>query len=419
VIYIVKENRTYDQVLGDLDRGNGDPALAEFGNIVTPNQHRLASGFVDLDNTLCSGEVSGNGWPWSTAARESDFNVKTVPLSYAGRGSPPGDAAVDGPEGEQDEGYLWDSALRHHLTIRNYGFEARIPAHTPEVPDPYATRTVVGIATWPHLASVTDPYFRGFDNAYPDFRRELEWQREFDQYVANHNLPDLEFVRFMHDHEGNFNNAIDGINTPEKQTADNDYAVGKLIERVAHSPYAGSTLIFIIEDDAQNGPDHMNAFRTIAFVAGPYVKHGAVVHTRYSTVNMVRTIEDVLGLGHLNLNDEYQRPMTEVFDLKQAAWTYTAIAPSPIARELGVALNQGELAPEFHDAQPASYWARLTRGFDWSQEDRIPTELFNQILWKGLAGSRPYPAARGGQDLSVGRENVLQQRSAHFLYHGQ
>jgi YVTN family beta-propeller protein len=419
VIYIVKENRTYDQVLGDLDRGNGDPGLAEFGQIVTPNQHRLASQFVDLDNTLCSGEVSGNGWPWSTAARESDFNVKTVPLSYAGRGSPPGDSAVDGPEGEKDEGYIWDSALRHHLTIRNYGFEARIPPRTPEVPDPYATHTVVGIATWPHLASLTDPYFRGFDNAYPDFRRELEWQREFDQYVVNHNLPDLEFVRFMHDHEGNFNTAIDGINTPEKQTADNDYAVGKLIERVAHSPYAGSTLIFIIEDDAQNGPDHVNAFRTIAFVAGPYVKHGVVVHNRYSTVNMVRTIEDVLGLGHLNLNDEYQRPMTEVFDLKQGAWTYKAITPAPIARELGVALNQSQLAPEFHDAQPAAYWARLTRGFDWSQEDRIPTALFNQILWKGLAGSRPYPAVRGGEDLSGDRENVLKQRNAQFLYHGQ
>jgi YVTN family beta-propeller protein len=419
VIYIVKENRTYDQILGDLDRGNGDPSLAEFGRIVTPNQHHLASQFVDLDNMLCSGEVSGNGWPWSTAARETDFNVKTVPLGYAGRGSPPGDSAADGPDGEKGEGYIWDSALRHHVTIRNYGFEARIPSGTPEVPDPYATRTVVGVAVWPHLADVTDPYFRGFDNAYPDFRRELEWQREFDHYVADRNLPDLEFVRFMHDHEGDFNRAIDGINTPEKETADNDYAVGKLVERVAHSPYADSTLIFVIEDDAQNGPDHMNAHRTIAFVAGPYVKQGAVVHERYSTVNMVRTIEDVLGLGHLNLNDEYQRPMTDVFDLKQSAWNYDAIAPAPIASELGVALKQSELAVPFHDAQPAAYWARQTRGFDWSQEDRVPAVPFNRILWKGLAGDIPYPAARSGQDLSRDRENVLKERSAHFLYEGQ
>ncbi|HEY1648796.1 MAG TPA: hypothetical protein VGF96_12490 [Terracidiphilus sp.] len=416
VIYIIKENRTYDQILGDLDRGNGDPSLAEFGRIVTPNQHRLATQFVDLDNTVCSGEVSGNGWPWSTAARESDFNVKTVPLSYAGRGSPPGDSAADGPEGEKDEGYIWDSALRHHLTIRNYGFEARIPPKTPEVPDPYASRTVVGVAVWPHLADVTDAYFRGFDNAYPDLRRELEWEREFNQYVADRNLPDLEFVRFMHDHEGNFNTAIDGINTPEKETADNDYAVGKLIERVAHSPYADSTLIFVIEDDAQNGPDHVNAHRTIAFIAGPYVKQGVVVHELYSTVNMVRTIEDVLGLGHLNLNDEYQRPMTAVFDLNQAAWSYTAITPEPIARELGVALKQSQLAPAFHDAQPAAYWARQTRGFDWSQEDRIPAVLFNQILWKGLSGGVPYPATRSGKDLSRDRQALVKEDTTHFLY---
>lgn len=416
VIYIVKENRTYDQVLGDLDHGDGDPALAEFGRVVTPNQHRLAEQFVDLDNTLCSGEVSGNGWPWSTAARESDFNVKTVPLSYAGRGSPPGDSAADGPEGEKDEGYIWDSAVRHHLTMRNYGFEARIPEKTPEVPDPHATGTVVAVAVWPHLASITDPYFRGFDNAYPDFRREIEWEREFDQYVTNRNLPSLEFVRFMHDHEGNFDTAIDGINTPEKQTADNDYAVGKLIERVAHSPYADSTLIFVIEDDAQAGPDHVNAHRTIAFVAGPYVKQGAVVHERYTTVNMVRTIEDVLGLGHLNLNDEYQRPMTAVFDLQQATWSYTATTPAPVAHELGVALATNELAPDFHDAQPAAYWARHTRGFDWSQEDRIPSALFNQILWKGLTGGTPYPLTRSQKDLSSNRGELLRQHTSDFLY---
>jgi hypothetical protein len=138
----------------------------------------------------------------------------------------------------------------------------------------------------------------------------------------------------MHDHEGNFSTAMDGINTPEKENADNDYAVGKLIDRVAHSPYAASTLIFCIEDDAQNGPDHVDAHRTLAFVVGPYVKQGKVVHERYTTVNMVRTIEDVLGLGHLNINDAYQRPMTDVFDLNQAAWTYNAITPVPIAREL-------------------------------------------------------------------------------------
>ena len=332
---------------------------------------------------------------------------------------PRGDAAADGPEGELREGYIWDSALRHNLTIRNYGFETRVPPGTPQVPDPFASHTVVETPVWPHLIGVTDPYFRAFDNNYPDFRREREWEREFDQYVVHDNLPDLEFVRFMHDHEGNFATAIDGINTPEKQTADNDYAVGKLIDRVAHSPYASSTLIFIIEDDAQSGPDHVDAHRTIAFVVGPYVKQGSVAHERYSTVNMVRTIEDVLGLGHLNLNDEYQRPMTAIFDLNQSTWTYNVIVPAPIAAELTPANPQSRLTPEFRDAQPAAYWARQTRGFDWSQEDRVPAVLFNQILWKGLTGGLPYPAVRNQQDLSRDRAEVLKTRGTHFVYQFQ
>ena len=302
VIYIVKENRTYDQLLGDLDRGNGDPSLAEFGKLITPNQHRLAEQFVDLDNTLCSGEVSGNGWPWSTAARETDFNVKTVPLSYGGRGSPRADTAADGPDGEKQQGYLWDSALRHKLTMRNYGFETRIPPHTPVVPDPYASRTVVEVPVWPHLAGVTDPYFRAFDNNYPDFRREREWEREFDQYVAQGNLPDLEFVRFMHDHEGDFATAIDGINTPEKQTADNDYAVGKLIDRVAHSPYASSTLIFVIEDDPQSGLDHVDGHRSLCLVISLYTKRGHS-STFYNQSGIVHTMEQIMRLPPMNQQD--------------------------------------------------------------------------------------------------------------------
>jgi len=446
VIYIIKENRTYDQVLGDLDRGNGDPSLAELGKVITPNHHALADQFVDLDNFLCSGEVSGNGWPWSTAARETDFNVKTVPLSYAGRGAPRGinvdmptvaerqlndpnypndpnllpglnsDNAPDGPEGQKQQGYLWNSVLRHGLTLRNYGFETVIPPHTPEVLDPFASHTIVDVPTRPELIGLTDQYFRAFDNGYSDFRRELEWEREFKQYVADRNLPSIEFVRFMHDHTGNFSNAIDGINTPEKQTADNDYAVGKLIERVAHSPYADSTLIFVVEDDAQAGPDHVDANRTVAYVVGPYVKQGSVVHERYSTVNMVRTIEDVLGIGHLNLNDAYQRPMTAVFDLNQSTWTYTAITPAPIATVLGKPQQESAVFQETH---PAAYWARATRGFDWSVEDRVPAVLFNQIVWKGLTGGLPYPAMRNHQDYSQDRSAVLKERSVRFGYEKQ
>jgi hypothetical protein len=141
-----------------------------------------------------------------------------------------------------------------------------------------------------------------------------------------------------------------------------------------------------------------------------------VVHDHYTTVNMVRTIEDVLGIGHLNLNDEYQQPMTNAFDLHQSAWTYQAVVPAPIAAAIAPHGETGQLGAEFQDAHPAAYWARLTRGFDWSTEDRIPTALFNQILWKGLAGDLPYPSVRSHADYSPDREEVLKTRSIRFLY---
>jgi hypothetical protein len=154
-------------------------------------------------------------------------------------------------------------------------------------------------------------------------------------------------------------------------------------------------------------------------VAGPYVRQGVVVHNRYSTVNMVRTIEDVLGIGHLNLNDAYQRPMAAVFDLGQSNWTYTGITPKPISAAFATSQKEAQLSPAFQDAHSAAYWARQTHGFDWSTEDHIPTALFNQILWKGLAGSRPYPSVRDRQDYTRDRAAVLKARSIHFLYQEQ
>jgi DNA-binding beta-propeller fold protein YncE len=442
VIYIVKENRTYDQVLGDLGRGNGDPSLVLFGTDVTPNEHALAKNFVTLDNFMDSGEVSGNGWPWSTDARETDVGVKAIPLQYAGRGQSydvegtnrninvglatlaerraadpatpddpdllPGNADVGAPDsdsGEEDRGHLWDAALKAHLTVRNYGFygdlvryDRRAPSPLPLDRDPAKTKTVVVYTADPVLRKFTDPYFRSFDNAFPDFWREREWKREFDSYVAHKNLPNLSLVRFMHDHTGDFERAIDGVNTPELQVADDDYAVGKLVEAVANSPYRASTLIFVVEDDAQDGPDHVDAHRSIAFVAGPYVKQRAVVSDRYSTVNMLRTIEDVLGIEPLSLNDAYQRPMSAIFDLKAKNWTYQA-TPSPLLAhtQLPVAHTKtGSTTPLKHDAH---YWAAKTKGYDWSQEDRIPAVAYDHILWAGIAGNRPYPEERSGKDM--------------------
>lgn len=441
VIYIVKENRTYDQVLGDLGRGNGDPSLALFGSKVTPNQHALATGFVTLDNFMDAGEVSGNGWPWSTDARETDVGVKAIPMQYAERGqsydvegtnrnvnvalptlaerraddnATPDDpdllpgtadvAAPDGISGEAGRGHLWDAALRAGLSVRNYGFYCDLVRYSPKAPspfpldrDPAASKTVVAYAADVALRNLTDPFFRSFDNKFPDFWREREWNREFDLYAARGNLPNLSLVRFMHDHTGEFDGAIDGVDTPELQVADNDYAVGELVEAVAHSRYRDSTLIFVVEDDAQDGPDHVDAHRSIAFVAGPYVKQGAVVSARYSTVNMLRTIEDVLGIEPLGLNDAYQRPMSDIFDLHRRRWSYNAL-PSPLLADTGLPIPKTKLGARVPLPHDARYWAAKTRGYDWSKEDRIPASAYNRILWAGLAGNRPYPAERSGKN---------------------
>jgi hypothetical protein len=172
--------------------------------------------------------------------------------------------------------------------------------------------------------------------------------------------------------------------------ADNDYAVGAVIDAVAHSKYRDSTLIFVIEDDAQNGPDHVDAHRSVAYILGPYVKQHAVISTRYSTVNFLRTIEDILGTGHLSISDAFQKPMTDVFDLSQKDWTFDAIIPAPLSATQLPLPKQAA----WRNAEPAAWWAAQTAGFDWSQEDKIPAIKFNQILWQGLHHGTPYPARR-------------------------
>ncbi|MGD0192857.1 MAG: beta-propeller fold lactonase family protein [Rhizomicrobium sp.] len=437
VIYIVKENRTYDQILGDLGKGNGDASLTMFGATITPNQHALASNFVDLDCFYDSGEVSGNGWPWSTSARETDIGVKYIPMEYANRGQTydvegtnrninvaiptsderraansatpddpddlPGTADIGAPDaytGEAGRGHLWDSALRAHLSVRNYGFyidlsryDERAPSPIPVIRDPALTKVVVSYASDPALRTITDPYFRSFDLKLPDFYREREWEREFATQVVHRNMPALSLVRFMTDHTGDFKHAIDRVNTPEAQVADNDYAVGKLVQRIAKSPYRDSTLIFIVEDDAQDGPDHVDGHRSTAFIVGPYVKHGAVISTRYSTVNLLRTIEDVLGIAPLSMFDAYQRPMTDVFDLSQKAWAFDAL-PSAALRQTDLPLPQkgADLNAPFMFAHDAGYWAAATRGYDWSAEDRVNADSYNRVLWKGIKGALTYPA---------------------------
>lgn len=469
VIYIIKENRTFDQILGDLGNGsNGDPSLTMFGRGITPSFHEAAKNFVTLDNTYCAGEVSANGWPWSTGAREADYGVTTVPLDYADRGfsddsagmnrivnvtlslqgrlaafptvngignlyevlgnAMPGgytnllpglfdDFATDGPRGTPIEtGNIWDSVLRAGLTVRDYGMKNDIVRYNipvvlggiPLIEYPYASGTQVAFTANPTLAPYTDLYFRGFDNAFPDSWRWLEWNREFQLYVQGNNLPALSLVRFMHDHTGNFcpkpyNSAscpAAALNTPELQQADNDLSVGLLLETVANSPYASNTLVFVIEDDAQAGEDHVDAHRTTAYVVGPYVRKHAIVSTHYDTVNFLRTIEEVLGLPPLNLNDAHQPPMADIFDMKQTTWSFHALA-SPILKHSTLNLDSSRyvsgpgIDPNMRPTHDQDWWAQRTRGYDWRSEDRIPAHEYNHTLWEGLMGGKPYPGTRG------------------------
>ncbi|MGC1104983.1 MAG: hypothetical protein WA876_00455 [Candidatus Acidiferrales bacterium] len=468
VIYIIKENRTYDQVLGDLPEGNGDPKLAVLGKAISPNHHQIAQQFVDLDNFYCSGDVSGEGWNWSTAARASDVVENTYPVNYADRGltydyegenrninvgiaSPrarrkenpatpddddllPGTNDVDapdGPGGDAGTGYLWDAALRAHLTLRNYGVfleggryfgKPGTPGLIPVIREPYKTKTRVAFPDRAALMHVTDPYFRGFDLKLPDYWRYEEWKREFDGYVASGKMPNLEFIRLMRDHFGDFADAIDGTGTVEAEMGDNDYAIAKVIEAVAHSPFANSTIICIVEDDAQNGPDHVDAHRSPALIAGAYVKQGVVVSTHYNTVNMLRTIEDVLGMKPMGINDAVAEPMADVFTTEAKPWSYTAVVPAvlhstqlPIGN--GTASNGAAGAGGKSDAyarpkHDAAYWATKTKGMDFSVEDHVDPAKFNRIVWYGLVDEDvPYPTGRDGRDLRENRKLLLKEDS--------
>ena len=454
VIYVVKENRTYDQVLGDLEVGNGDPRLALFDRAMTPNQHALARQFVDLDNFLDSGESSNTGWNWTTAARTNDFTEREAPVNYADRGlqydqegqnrninvglATPAEriafnpinpkdpdllpgavdvAAPDGPDGEAGRGYLWDAALRAGRSVRNWGFYGDLtryfslagPSLIPLEREPWKTGLRVFFPTKAALMKLSDPYYRGFDQAFPDYWRFKAWEREFDGFAASGKAPELMLVRLPHDHTGAFGKGLDGVDTVETEVADNDYAVGLLVDKVAKSPFAKDTLIFVVEDDAQDGPDHVDAHRSIAFVAGPYVKQGAVVSRRYTSVNMVRTIELVLGLAPLGLNDALADPMAEVFDPNQPAWRFDARVPA-VLRSTKLPLPPLSTAQAGCTAAPrrsASWWAAAMKGQNFNEEDRLNTVAFNAALWRGLKGDAAYPTARGGHDLRNGRARLL------------
>lgn len=461
VIYIVKENRTYDQVLGDLEKGNGDPTLTMFPEPISPNHHRLARQFVTLDNFYCSGAVSGDGWVWSTAGRTSDFTEKTIAVNYAGRGlsydyegmnrninvaqptvaerqavNPfvPADpnllpgtadvAALDGPGGEKGRGYIWDAARRAGLSVRNYGMYGDwtlnyLPAgqgYPPLLREPRREGVRVFYPAAVGLRDVSDPYYREYDMQLPDFWRFREWENEFDEFVRTGTLPNLSLIELPHDHFGSFGTALDGVNTPETQMADNDYALGMIVEKVAHSPYADSTLIFVVEDDAQDGPDHVDSQRTVAFVVGPYVRQGAVVSTPYANPSMLRTIVEILGMEPMGLQVALASPMSDLFDIRKRDWSYDAVVPDVLrttqlplpSRSARNSLPASHVPPRFAvPAHPAEYWVDAMRGQDFNRMDNLDTDKFNEVLWSGLMGAVPYPSVRHGRDLSGNRSELL------------
>jgi YVTN family beta-propeller protein len=460
VVYIIKENRTFDQILGDLTNGaNADPAYTQFPAAITPKFHNFANNFVTFDNFDDSSMVSMDGWQWSTAARALDTDEKCVTVNYGKGGCnydsegtarninvgltgvaarkawqplyPPdpnllpgtaNEVAADGPQGEEGQGYLWDAAIKAGLSVRNYGYyldlgAAEVFNFPPTLTAPCAANPPIQVAfpAVPALLKLTDLCFRGFDQAFPDYFRYQEWLREFKQQVATNTFPNLTLLRYNHDHFGSFGTASFGLNTPELQIADDDYAVGLTVDTIAHSPYANNTLIFVIEDDPQDGADHVSGDRSLGFILGPYVKQGAVVSKRYNTVTMLRTIEDVLGLERLSIHDAGVPPMSDAFDIDQhcaskdgggsSCWTYSA-TPSSYLYTTGLAgllpaavsMDPSKLPHTTHDA---AWWEAKTRGMDFSAEDLNDPQTFNRIIWEGMKGT-PYPTTQSRAELMHG-----------------
>lgn len=359
VFYILKENRTYDQVLSDMPGGNGDTSLLLFGKNITPNQHKLASEFVLLDNFYVDGEVSADGHNWSTAANSNDYLEKTWPTDYGGRGGNY-DAEGNREVANPDRGFIWDYCKRAGISYRTYG----------EFADDYKANIKV-------LENHFCPYYTSWDETVRDTTRVGQWKREFDSLLAVNAVPRFNSMRLINDHtEGQRLKRP----TPFAHVADNDLAVGMFIEYLSKSPIWKESAVFIVEDDAQNGPDHVDAHRTTAYVAGGFVKRKFVDHTMYSTSSMLRTIELILGLPPMSQYDAAAEPMWRCFSATADLNPFQSVPAL-------VDLN------EKNTKNTAS--ARLSETFDFSKEDRIPDLVFSEVIWKAVKGEHSImPAPR-------------------------
>ena len=363
VLYIIKENRTYDQVLGDLPAGNGDPSLCLFPERVTPNIHALARKFVLLDNFYANAEVSASGHEWSMAGYASEFVEKSWPVNYGhlSRGShvaypSEGHYAAAFPA----LGYLWDRAAAAGVSYRSYGEFTEKP-------------TSPGGPVWtnlPALVGHVDPGYRGWDITYPDQLRASEFISELARFEASGKMPRLQILRLPQDHTQGMKA---GSWTPEAMVADNDLAVGRVVEALSHSRFWKESVVFVVEDDAQNGPDHVDAHRTEALVAGPFVRRGAVDSTPYTTCSMLRTIELILGLEPMSVFDATAAPMRASFQPAADPAPFSAVPES---------VDLGSRNPLKGKAAAES--ARL----DFSREDMADEQTLNRLVWASVHGER-------------------------------
>ncbi len=360
VLYIIKENRTYDQVLGDLGKGNGDARLAIFGAKVTPNHHALANEFVLLDNLFCDGEVSVDGHSWSNSAYATDFNEKLWPVTYGGH-SKAGNSAAFIP----GAGHLWDLAQKKGLTYRSYG-EYATRASTGTTMD--ASPGVGGLLG--HVSPKFKlPGMRDTDNA-AEFLRELdEYERHYDDPSPAKRLPNFMVMSLPEDHTAG---TTPGRFTPIAMVANNDSAVGMIVDRITRSRYWPETAIFIIEDDAQDGPDHVDARRTTGYVISPYVHRGTIDSTLYTTSSMLRTIELLLGLPPMTQYDAAAHPMYAVF----------SDTPDPTPFE-----HRKPLVDVMEKNTARSYGARRSAKMDFTDVDEAPMADLNEILWRSVRGA--------------------------------
>lgn len=350
VFYIIKENRTYDQVLGDMKGGNGDSSLCIFPEKITPNQHSLAKNFVLLDNFYVDAEVSADGHNWSMAAYATDFVEKTWPTSYGGRG---GNYDYEGTRkaAYPTEGFIWDHAQREKITYRTYGEFAEL--------NTVALNSLKG-----HSCTA----YPGFDLSIPDSLKERIWEKDFDSLVSMGNLPQLSTIRLANDHTSG---ARKGNYSVISALADNDLAVGQLIEHLSKSSVWKESFVVILEDDAQNGSDHVDAHRSPVYLAGPYVKRNYVDHTMYSTSGVLRTIELIIGMKPMSQYDAAATPLFRSMTNKPDFTPYT-LKPAQVDIHLvNTAWNKS---------------AKTSETFNLTKEDAVPDLELNSIIWKAVKG---------------------------------